>query len=192
MNCKRARTEIALLVGDDLDDASRRTVERHVSECPDCRDFRREMQTILETLYDLPAAEEERAAHDSVWPSVSSRLNTFDASKHRRSRFNGWAVALSVAAMVLAMVSLSQTGFPGASRPAGTMFGDEAVAIEAPAFESNSPTFPGNAPLLQPAGAPAGGIKADSPFEPLPFERTLSPWEPTPPSHRDGDRRFRL
>ncbi len=112
MNCKRARSEIALWVGDDLDQSARHELERHLAECPSCRDHRNRMRASLDMLYGAEdsvdtSGDSVASTHDSLWPGLSGRLELRDEAR-KASRFNGWVASLSLAAMVLAMVALSQ------------------------------------------------------------------------------------
>lgn len=113
MHCKRAKTEIALWVGNDLDAASIGRLQRHLATCPGCRDHWHGMTSSLRALHDSsdsllnepPPGERRRC---SVWSAVSVRLASpgFQGSA---GRFNGWVPAIAVAAIFLAMVTIANT-----------------------------------------------------------------------------------
>lgn len=70
MRCKHARHEIALSIGKDLAESAERKLQRHLATCPDCRDYRREMEEGLSVLQE--AGDEPH--HRSIWSSVENRL----------------------------------------------------------------------------------------------------------------------
>lgn len=111
MHCKRARLEIALWVGNDLDDASIGRLQRHLAICPVCREEWRRMESSLRTLHDssdsLLGDPELRPAR-SVWPKVAARLASPEF-QGPASRFNGWVPALAIASIFLAMVVIANT-----------------------------------------------------------------------------------
>ncbi len=115
MNCKRARANIALWVGDDLDDATGHQLERHLATCPPCREHRERMQTGLTILSEVKC-ENTATSADSIWPTVSSRLSVCDEAL-RAPRFNGWVPAIAVAGIFLAIVSIASTSGPAPQFP---------------------------------------------------------------------------
>ena len=105
MNCKQAQQDIALFVGQDLDDPrDRDDVKRHVAVCPDCRQHYRRMKGALKVLGQADAPETYTVA-GSLWPELARRIND-RASSGPRSRFNGWApfVAMTAACLTLMVV----------------------------------------------------------------------------------------
>ena len=111
MNCKQAKAEIALWVGNDLDESTERSLKRHLSQCLSCRKHWRRMKATLRMLQEadeVPSATEV----GSLWPRLSAALSAADDQNARRSRFNGWVPALAVAAACLAMISLSNSTAP--------------------------------------------------------------------------------
>ncbi|MCA9080059.1 MAG: hypothetical protein KDA58_05840, partial [Planctomycetaceae bacterium] len=105
MNCREARTEIALLVGNDLEDASARELLRqHVSGCPECRQYYRQMKQSFKVLEQADKSETYET-RESLWPAVSQRL------KHRRpeapSRRQWWPIATFLAACVVVVAIIN-------------------------------------------------------------------------------------
>jgi len=117
MNCKRAQTEIALLAGGDLDEASCRALHQHLNRCSECRDYQFQMEELMDLVDESPAKDEadeasKSAVTESLWPSLSSRLVSLPCVK--ADRFNGWIPAVAVALICLAMfmVASPERAFP--------------------------------------------------------------------------------
>lgn len=107
MNCKRTRLDIALMVGDDLDEGAEAAVRRHVAACPDCCEHLRRMQRSLGVLHepnDIVANE----LSESVWPALAAKLPGREAGG--QSGFNGWVPATALAAACLAVVMFVRNG----------------------------------------------------------------------------------
>lgn len=115
MNCTRAKSEIALWAGGDLDDRQIAQLERHVAVCPDCREYRQRMSGSLQVLQN-PVVSEPSSLHDSVWPGVESRLSMQSQLEARRAeRLNRWLPAAAIAAACLAVIAF--TSEPAARQP---------------------------------------------------------------------------
>lgn len=158
MNCRQAKTEMALWVGDDLDEASARQVERHVAVCPECRDALvalRQSQSVLQALAGSKHAGDVDAAllkpassnlvrlasdgFESLWPAVSRRLPGQSGARMRR--FNGWLPAAAVmAACVAILVVTGQNAVQYFDGPAPF---ERPVFPATPAVESQIPNLPG-------------------------------------------------
>ena len=145
MNCKQAQRDIALWVGQDLDDhCERDEVRRHVSSCPDCREHYRRMKSALKVL-DRAEAPETYVATGSLWPELAARMN--DRQPQTPSgRFNGWMpfVAMTAACLLLMFVVNEQTHSPGSVGP---------PTVKGPVF--TYPVINGHQPLLQQPAPPA-------------------------------------
>lgn len=117
MNCRQAKSELALWVGGDLTESSALELERHVAVCPSCRTVREGLSashTALQTVAARtagPAQEEctRREANrprptsdSSIWPAVSARISRSEQS--RSQRFNGWVPAMAVSAACVAIL----------------------------------------------------------------------------------------
>ena len=50
MNCTQAKTEIALLVGGDLEESSEALVRQHLSRCSACRELYARMQSMMQVI----------------------------------------------------------------------------------------------------------------------------------------------
>jgi hypothetical protein len=102
MSCKQARTDIALWIGNDLEEDDVLHVERHIAGCPQCREHAADLEASLKVLQATPAPVD---AGGSIWPRLAARLSGLE-SRRRLERFNGWlpaatAVAASVTIIVL-------------------------------------------------------------------------------------------
>lgn len=139
MNCQRARSQISLWVGGDLDASAWECVREHLRECPSCQSYQVRMQKMLELLGSSddshdPAIENE-LSQDSLWPALSAQLAKRQRKRKRTDEFNGWVPALAMAAVCVVMV------FAG-SRPPQTVndasWSWENRKVEAPAFHAAS------------------------------------------------------
>jgi hypothetical protein len=106
MNCREAKTDIALWVGEDLAvPAQREELRRHLSVCPECRSQARRLKSALRV---LEAADQDRTydAADSLWPELANRIQNRAGRDAPSSRFNGWVplVAATAAAALLVVV----------------------------------------------------------------------------------------
>lgn len=120
MNCRQAKSELALWVGGDLTESSALELERHVAVCPSCRTLREGLSASHTALQAAAAAPVLRPAHEesttarreanrprpasdsSIWPAVSARITRSEQS--RSQRFNGWVPAMAVSAACVAIL----------------------------------------------------------------------------------------
>lgn len=118
MNCRQAKSELALWVGGDLTESSALELERHVAVCPSCRTLREGLSTshtALQAVAAAPAVSPARdesmrreanrprpASDSSIWPAVSARISRSEQS--RSQRFNGWVPAMAVSAACVAIL----------------------------------------------------------------------------------------
>lgn len=118
MNCRQAKSELALWVGGDLNETSMLELERHVAVCPSCRALREGLSASHTALQAVAAAPTVGAARDestrreanrprpasdsSIWPAVSARIARSEQS--RSQRFNGWVPAMAVSAACVAIL----------------------------------------------------------------------------------------
>lgn len=105
MNCKEAKRQIALWVGDDLDTVASLLLERHLSVCSPCRHYARQLKNDFRQLQQREAAD-ELSRQESLWPELLRKL---PAQPGRRApQFNGWWAALAVGVAWFALVSFWQ------------------------------------------------------------------------------------
>lgn len=104
MNCRQAKSDIALWIGGDLPDRARREeLRRHVSACPGCRKYYKRLKGTLRVL-EHADREQTYDASDSVWPELSRRIERQSQSGGRRARFNGWFPFVAMTAACIALV----------------------------------------------------------------------------------------
>jgi len=109
MNCKRAKAEIALSVGDDLDATSKQELERHLVVCAHCRNHWLRLQSSLRILRKSDV-KSDKLLSDSVWPGVSTKL--VSRSNASMSQFNGWLAATAVVAACVMILTLPPAQTP--------------------------------------------------------------------------------
>jgi len=78
MNCRDARSDIALYAGGDLDDAARvRELRRHVAGCAACRERYHSLKGALKLLGSVQTPETESTwkSAGSLWPKIRRELS---------------------------------------------------------------------------------------------------------------------
>ncbi|CAK9106491.1 Uncharacterized protein SCF082_LOCUS49599 [Durusdinium trenchii] len=101
MNCQEAKVDLALLVGHDLEDASRREeLRRHVATCPQCRQHLRGLKSSLAVLEHVDP-ELTYVSADSLWPDLKARLETPSSARPPREGGGSW---ISWSALALSLV----------------------------------------------------------------------------------------
>lgn len=101
MNCRTARKQIALLVGDDLNQTEAAELMVHFRACSDCAASHRELSAssdVLALCNDEPVSRDR----ESLWPDIQTNLHVIDAVKtpSRRSLTNT-GMGIAVAACIL-------------------------------------------------------------------------------------------
>ncbi len=114
MNCKRAKAQLALLIGNDLDPAAVGDVRKHLDQCGDCRDHLKRLAACLDVL-QIPDSSAWNSDGESLWQELSIRLPS-ETTAMKPHRLNGWAASLAVAAACAAMVWVTSRQWP--DRPA--------------------------------------------------------------------------
>jgi len=107
MNCKRAKLQIALSVGSDLDKVRERELKRHLAKCPPCRNYRVKLKQSLQVLHE-PRVVSQPSVKESIWPRLEGRLRARSANQSL-SRFNGWIAGGAVAAACCVLVAYAVT-----------------------------------------------------------------------------------
>ena len=116
MNCRQARTTIALCVGEDLAGRQQREeLKRHLAACPPCRDHYRQLKKTIRVLENADRDPTYDAA-DSLWPQLANRIQQQQTSRFSKARFNGWPpfVAMTAACALLIVAMQWHTPQPGA------------------------------------------------------------------------------
>ncbi len=102
---ERARQQIALLAGDDLEGEEQAEAQQSVTICPDCRDHLLRLRGCLDIL-DRTGRSAETVSGPSLWPALEPRLQPI--AVRRSDQFNGWVPALSMAAACIALLIAGQ------------------------------------------------------------------------------------
>jgi predicted anti-sigma-YlaC factor YlaD len=100
MNCKQAKSQVALLIGNDLEPAALADVRQHLGQCGSCRQHFDQLSNCLDVLQTPPRG--FGPDEESLWPKLSVRLASPTAGQ-KPHRLNGWAPSLAVAAACTAM-----------------------------------------------------------------------------------------
>lgn len=129
MNCKEAKSQIALLVGNDLEPRTAATLRRHLDACPCCRDQAQSLTSCIDVLQS-DASTPWNTEPGSLWPGLQVRLAS-QRPVEKPHRMNGWAPALAVAAAGLAMVWFTS------SRDAGIAFHPDGVNVQPVSMPAN-------------------------------------------------------
>ena len=108
--CWCARRQLALLVGDDLSDPERRSVELHLSTCPACRERLASLERSHAAMLGDWGAAADSLADSSLWPSLRSCIAHTDLSRTQRRSL------LPVGALVAASLAIATILW---NRPAG-------------------------------------------------------------------------
>ncbi|MBM82001.1 MAG: hypothetical protein CMJ78_15630 [Planctomycetaceae bacterium] len=102
MNCKEAKSLIALWAGQDLDDAELEALQPHLAECPNCSGHWDEMKSSMDALQQASGEDLTRDEFDSLWPKVAAKISTRQAASGNVRR-NRWLPAIAVAAVCIAV-----------------------------------------------------------------------------------------
>lgn len=105
MNCKQAKSQLALWVGPDGEVIPPRELLEHVNACQCCQQHWKALRQSLDLL-ELLAEDPEVDGRQSVWPRVSKCIAARYACGHGE-RFNGWMPAIAVTAACLLIVVLT-------------------------------------------------------------------------------------
>jgi hypothetical protein len=161
MNCKQAKTQLALLIGNDLEPAALQEVRNHVSQCVGCRQHFEQLSSALEVLQAPPRS--WNPEHESLWPKLSARLASPTAGQ-KPHRLSGWAPSLAVAAACVAMFWVVSSQWPGESAPLSNGIQIQAQPIGGPpsfdrenlpnrnGFESRTRRSPHGSSATDPSG----------------------------------------
>lgn len=114
MKCKRAKLDMALCAGQDLDRAAEQDLRRHLAACPGCRDQWQRIQSTTRLLQEAGADESAPApaGSASLWSQVSQALEASESKSRPVSRTrwtDAWVPVVAVASLMLAIVSITQS-----------------------------------------------------------------------------------
>ncbi len=102
MNCNDFKHDLALLAGEDLEEAEAKTAARHSAECPSCRDSLRHLedsQTIMRTVRETPLDVDV----PSLWPRIRAQLMPATLEQTGQ-HYPNWVPSATLAAACLALL----------------------------------------------------------------------------------------
>lgn len=140
MNCKQAKKQVALLIGNDLEPAALQQVRSHLGQCVGCRQHFEQLSNCLEVLQT--PARPWSSDDQSLWPALSARLASTSAGQ-KPHRLSGWAPTLAVAAACTAMFWVASSHF-APNQPVGQPMIDgiqvqpQPVVDPAPSFDDEA------------------------------------------------------
>jgi len=112
MKCKRAKQEMALFAGRDLDPATEQELRRHLASCPGCQNQWNRIRSTTSILHQVSIEEAEVSA-PQLWSSVSRSIQAFpDRRSARAESFSlsrGVVPLVAMASLVLAVVSINRS-----------------------------------------------------------------------------------
>ena len=121
MNCKHTRTQLALLVGNDLKPDAVQDVHKHLDQCGGCREHWNRLSTSLDALHGaatVNSAWDPEA--DGLWNKLVVKLPRQVAKPQppqKPHRMNGWAATMSVVVACSAMVWVASRQWSDALGP---------------------------------------------------------------------------
>lgn len=112
MKCKRAKQEMALSAGRDLDPVAEQELRRHLTGCPGCQDQWNRIHSATAILHQVSVEEAEVPA-PQLWSSVSRSIQAASGRQNARSEStffsHGLVPLVAVASLMLAVVSIQDT-----------------------------------------------------------------------------------
>ena len=138
-NCKHAKQDIALWVGSDLDEPAVHRMERHLAQCPPCREYADSMKAALRMLHE--PADQPDFSRASLWPALCARIDSLE-NRAQLGRFNGWLPALTVVAASIALILLLDMQPAAQPRAITPMFPTVPVVSQPGEFRNAPQRFP--------------------------------------------------
>ena len=136
MQCKTAQRQMALAVGDDLEQAEAQELQRHLAQCSVCRALWEQHRQSFAVLQDSRVVA-SAVKRDSVWPSVATRLQQRQPGG-RRGVNNLWISGLAIASAAVVVFVFSQEDQVPPQRPVrGNMFSDLIVGVPSNEWKSD-------------------------------------------------------
>ncbi len=107
--CVRVRRQLALLVGDDLPEREKASVESHLSRCASCREHQASLQRCRDAFVGLRAETVDSKLADLLWPGLRGRLTSVETSRSRRAWLPVGAMAAASIAMGVVLLNRPAT-----------------------------------------------------------------------------------
>lgn len=103
MNCRRARKQIALWVGNDLSQSAIESLELHIENCPECQERAEALLSSSDVLLAFNS-QTVRSTSDSVWDGVRQQIEDDPSRERRRSARVTGGLFLAAAMLLLAVL----------------------------------------------------------------------------------------
>lgn len=118
MNCDDVKLELALWVGNDLDDPTRiELLRRHMAVCPQCRAQAKSLQSSMGVL----AAVDPNLTFDhtdSLWPELNDRIDYLERTPDNAPAYGKWAILLAcMAGISLGIWAITNRSAPPSEPP---------------------------------------------------------------------------
>ncbi|MDG2388509.1 MAG: zf-HC2 domain-containing protein [Planctomycetaceae bacterium] len=148
MNCKRAKQELALSAGNDLDALTEQDLRRHLENCPDCSNQWNRVRATTTILQQVAIEEVVSSDPPQLWTSISqalpqASLRRTASPKNRVSLSNALVPLVAVASLMFAVFSIHQSleesALPSSMSSGFTLTVDGASDS---AQNATSPTYP--------------------------------------------------
>ena len=98
MNCDEVKLELALWVGNDLDNPTRiEELRRHVATCPQCRSQAKLLQASMGVLGSIDS-NPTFDLQDSLWPELNARIDYLEKAPRNPPAYGKWAILLACGA----------------------------------------------------------------------------------------------
>ncbi len=95
MKCDEVRLELALWVGNDLDDPARiEELRRHISTCPDCRWREKSLQSSM-ILLGATAPDPTFDCPESLWPELNARIDYLEKAPPTPPPYGKWSISVA-------------------------------------------------------------------------------------------------
>jgi predicted anti-sigma-YlaC factor YlaD len=148
MNCKRAKQELALSAGHDLDALTEQDLRRHLEDCPDCSDQWNRVRGTTTMLQRVAVEEIVSSDPPQLWASLSQVLPQSSqrrtaSPKKRVSPSNAFVPLVAIASLIFAVFSIHQSLEEPAFQPSmSNGFQLTADGVNVSAQNSNSTVYP--------------------------------------------------
>jgi hypothetical protein len=103
MNCRTARKQIALWVGNDLSQSAIESLEHHIENCPKCQERAEALLSSSDVLLTFNT-ETVRSPSDSVWDRVREKIEEDPRREARRSGRMTGGLFLAAAMLLIAVL----------------------------------------------------------------------------------------
>jgi hypothetical protein len=103
MNCRAARKQIGLWVGNDLSQSAIESLEQHIENCPKCQQRAEALLSSSDVLLAFNT-ETVRSPSDSVWDDVRQQIEADPRRERRHSHQLTGGLLLAAAMLLLAVL----------------------------------------------------------------------------------------